>query len=387
MIALQAAIADASLIRLAAFAGILTAMAAWELSAPRRALDIGRGRRWPSNLGLVLLDTLILRFAFPTTSIGVAHTAEASGWGLFRAFEAPLFAVIASIVLLDLALYLQHVLFHFVPALWRLHRLHHADLDFDVTTSARFHPIEALLSQVVKLAVVAALGAPAVAVLIFELLQTAIPLFSHGNVRFAPRLDRVLRWIVVTPEMHRVHHSVLPRETNSNFGVNLPWWDRLFGTYRALPEAGHQGMTIGIEQFRDPRELRLDRMLLQPFRDDGRVYPLGRPRKDAREPKMAGAEEFEARFGPDGGWISPPAIWSAATPEALLAAKDMRAVIAKVLEELPVQEHEVLTLKDIEGLSIEEICNKLEISAENALVLLQRGRHRLWSAIEAYHKR
>ena len=155
-------------------------------------------------------------------------------------------------VLLDLAIYLQHVLFHAVPALWRLHRMHHADLEFDVTTGVRFHPIEILLSMVIKLGVVAALGAPAVAVLIFEVLLNATSMFNHGNVRLPPRLDRVLRWIVVTPDMHRVHHSIVPRETNSNFGFNLPWWDRLFGTYRAQPAAGHEGMTIGIEQFRDP---------------------------------------------------------------------------------------------------------------------------------------
>ena len=184
--------------------------------------------------------------------------------------------VVASVVLLDLAIYFQHVLFHAVPVLWRLHRMHHADLDFDVTTGLRFHPIEILLSMVIKLAVVAALGAPALAVLIFEVLLNATSMFNHGNVRIPAGLDRVLRWVVVTPDMHRVHHSILSRETNSNFGFNLPWWDRLFGTYRAQPAAGHEGMTIGIEQFRDPRELRLDRMLLQPFRGDAGRYPLGR---------------------------------------------------------------------------------------------------------------
>ena len=179
-------------------------------------------------------------------------------------------------ILLDLAIYLQHVLFHAVPVLWRLHRMHHADLEFDVSTGVRFHPIEILLSMGIKLGVVAALGTPAVAVLVFEVLLNATSMFNHGNVRLPARTDRVLRWIVVTPEMHRVHHSVVPRETNSNFGFNLPWWDRLFGTYRAQPAAGHEGMTIGIAQFRDPAELRLDRMLIQPFRDDDRLYPLGR---------------------------------------------------------------------------------------------------------------
>ena len=184
--------------------------------------------------------------------------------------------VVSSVVVLDLAIYLQHVLFHAVPSLWRLHRMHHADLEFDVSTGLRFHPIEILLSMVIKFIVVAALGAPAVAVLIFEVLLNATSMFNHGNVRIPTGLDRMLRWIVVTPDMHRVHHSILSRETNSNFGFNLPWWDRLFGTYRAQPTAGHDGMTIGIEQFREPRELGLDRMLLQPFRGDAGRYPLGR---------------------------------------------------------------------------------------------------------------
>jgi sterol desaturase/sphingolipid hydroxylase (fatty acid hydroxylase superfamily) len=268
-------------VRLAAFVGIFAAMVVWELLAPRRSQAIGRLRRWPGNLGIVVLDTLLLRLVFPTAAVGMALSAEARGWGLLHALDLPAwFAIAVSVILLDLAIYLQHVLFHAVPALWRLHRMHHADLEFDVTTGARFHPIEILLSMAIKLGVVAALGTPAVAVLIFEVLLNATAMFNHGNVRLSERFDRRARWVVVTPEMHRVHHSVVPRETNSNFGFNLPWWDRLFGTYRAQPQAGHEAMTIGIEQFRDPRELRLDRMLLQPFRDDDRSYPLGR-----REPR------------------------------------------------------------------------------------------------------
>lgn len=252
-------------------------MALWELFAPRRRQEIGRGRRWPGNLGIVVLDTLLVRLVFPLAVTAMALLAEARGWGFFHAVGAPTWlAIVASPMLLDLAIYLQHVLFHAVPALWRLHRMHHADLEFDVTTGVRFHPIEILLSIVIKLGVVAALGTPAISVLIFEVLLNATSMFNHGNVRMPPWLDRVMRWIVVTPDMHRVHHSVVPRETNSNFGFNLPWWDRLFGTYRAEPEAGHAGMTIGIAQFRDPVELRLGRLLVQPFRDDDRLYPLGR---------------------------------------------------------------------------------------------------------------
>lgn len=265
------------LIRLAAFAGVFAAMALWELMAPRRPQAIERLRRWPGNLGVVAIDTLLLRLIFPTAAVGVALVAHVGGWGLLPALNAPFWlALIIAVVVLDLAIYLQHVLFHAVPVLWRLHRMHHADLEIDVTTGARFHPIEILLSMAIKLGVVAALGAPAVAVLIFEVLLNATSMFNHGNVRVPQRLDRVLRWLVVTPDMHRVHHSILARETNSNFGFNLPWWDRMFGTYRARPQAGHEAMTIGIEQFRDPRELRLDRMLLQPFRDDDHSYPLGR---------------------------------------------------------------------------------------------------------------
>jgi len=265
------------LIRLCAFAGILALMALWEWRSPRRPQAIGRARRWPSNLGIVALNSAIVRLLFPAAAVGMALLAEAGGWGFFPALAAPSWlAIAASVILLDLAIYLQHVLFHAVPVLWRLHRMHHADLEFDVTTGLRFHPIEILLSLAIKLGVVAALGPPAVAVLVFEVLLNATAMFNHGNVRLAAGLDRVLRWIVVTPEMHRVHHSVVPRETNSNFGFNLPWWDRLFGTYRSRPAAGHGGMTIGIAQFRDPAELRLDRMLTQPFRGDDRLYPLGR---------------------------------------------------------------------------------------------------------------
>ena len=264
-------------IRLAAFGGVFAAMAIWEFIGPRREQTIGRGWRWPSNLGVVAVNTLLVRILFPITAVGLALLAEARGFGLFNAVALPTWvAVVASVVILDFAIYLQHVLFHAVPALWRLHRMHHADLEFDVSTGLRFHPVEILLSMVIKFAVVAALGAPALAVLIFEVLLNATSMFNHGNVRIPLGLDRVLRWLVVTPDMHRVHHSILSRETNSNFGFNLPWWDRLFGTYRAQPAAGHEAMTIGIEQFRDPRELGLDRMLVQPFVGDAGRYPLGR---------------------------------------------------------------------------------------------------------------
>jgi sterol desaturase/sphingolipid hydroxylase (fatty acid hydroxylase superfamily) len=270
-------LANEPLIRLVAFGCFFAVMTAWEILAPRRVQEIGRGRRWPSNIAIVVLDATLVRLIFPMTAVGVALLAEAKSWGLFYAFGlSPWTAVPLGVVLLDLAIYLQHVLFHAVPALWRLHRMHHADLEFDVTTGARFHPIEILLSMGIKLGVIAALGTPAVAVLVFEVLLNATSMFNHSNVRMPAWLDGIMRWIVVTPDMHRVHHSIVARETNSNFGFNLPWWDRLFGTYRDQPAAGHEAMTIGIAQFRDPGEQRIDHMLTQPFREGDERYSLGR---------------------------------------------------------------------------------------------------------------
>jgi len=263
-------------IRLIAFCGVFVAFAVLEFALPLRKQAIGRGWRWPNNLGVVVLDTVLVRILFPTTAVGLAFLAETRGFGFFNAFSVePWLSVVASVVVLDLAIYLQHVLFHAVPGLWRLHRMHHSDLEFDVSTGLRFHPIEILLSMLIKLAVVAAIGAPPLAVLVFEVLLNATSIFNHANIRVPDKVDRVLRWFVVTPDMHRVHHSILVRETNSNFGFNLPWWDRLFGTYRAQPAAGHEAMTIGVEQFRDPGDLRMDRMMLQPFLGDVGRYPIG----------------------------------------------------------------------------------------------------------------
>jgi sterol desaturase/sphingolipid hydroxylase (fatty acid hydroxylase superfamily) len=257
-------------LRLAAFCGVLIVMLVWELLLPRRTSNIKRTARWPSNLAVVVLDTVLVRLVFPTTTIAVALLAETNGWGLFNVVRLPQWlTLLAGIVLLDLAIYLQHVLFHWLPALWRFHRMHHADLEFDVTTGVRFHPVEILLSMAIKLGVILALGTPALAVLGFEILLSATSLFNHGNVKLPERLDRALRWVLVTPDMHRVHHSIVTRETNSNFGFNLPWWDWLFKTYRDQPAAGHLAMTIGLEQFRELTEQRLDRMLTQPFRTGG----------------------------------------------------------------------------------------------------------------------
>lgn len=264
-------------LRLIVFLGVLVAMAVWELAAPRRRREIPRVIRWTNNLGLVVIDTIVLRLSFPILAVGLAVIAQDRGWGLFNIIEAPGWvAVLVSIVILDLVIYLQHVMFHAVPALWRLHRMHHADLEFDVTTGLRFHPVEILLSMGIKLAMVMALGPPAVAVLIFEVLLNATAMFNHSNIRLPMLVDRFLRLIVVTPDMHRVHHSIIPEETNSNFGFSLPWWDRLLGTYKAQPKAGHEGMTIGIEQFRTGRDLWLDRMLVQPVKGPASGYPINR---------------------------------------------------------------------------------------------------------------
>ena len=263
------------MIRLVFFLGVLAAMALWEVAAPRRRQEIPRVLRWTNNMALVVVDTVILRLSFPILAVGLAVMAEDRGWGLFNIIDAPLWlAILASMLLLDLAIYLQHVMFHAVPGLWRLHRMHHADLEFDATTGLRFHPIEILISMGIKLAVVAALGPPAVAVLLFEVLLNATALFNHANIDLPRPVDRVLRLFVVTPDMHRVHHSIDPRETNSNYGFNLPWWDRLLGTYVAQPAKGHAGMEIGIEQFRTRRDLWLDRMLLQPVRGPASGHAL-----------------------------------------------------------------------------------------------------------------
>jgi sterol desaturase/sphingolipid hydroxylase (fatty acid hydroxylase superfamily) len=256
-------------IRLLAFAAVFAALALWEIFHPRRALFAGRLPRWPNNLGIVMVDALAVRLLMPTAAVGAALYAAGEGYGLFRLAEFRLsIAATLGFLALDLVIYAQHVVFHKVPLLWRLHRMHHADLDVDVTTGLRFHPFEILISMLIKIAVVIALGIPVVAVVLFEVVLNATSMFNHSNVALPLRLDRVLRFVVVTPDMHRVHHSVLRHETDSNFGFNVPWWDRLFRTYRAEPEAGHAAMTVGLPVFRDPAELRLDRMLTQPFRDE-----------------------------------------------------------------------------------------------------------------------
>jgi len=264
-------------IRLGFFFGIFILVALWELLFPRRSLTTSKTVRWLSNLGITFLNPVVARLAFPVTPVGMALLAQKSSWGLLNNFNLPYsLEVLVGVMVLDLVIYLQHVMFHTIPVLWRLHMMHHADLDFDVTTGLRFHPIEIMLSLVIKLAVVVLVGPAALAVLIFAVLLNATSMFNHGNIRLPLSIDRWLRLIVVTPDMHRVHHSVTIRETNSNFGFNLPWWDRLLGTYRDQPAAGHQGMTIGLAQFRDAKRLTLPWMLALPFIGKTGEYAINR---------------------------------------------------------------------------------------------------------------
>jgi len=264
-------------IRVVFFIATFAAMTIWELLAPRRVLTTSKTIRWFANLTIISLNASLIHLAFPLMPVGLALLAEKYGWGLLNIVRAPyLLAVIAGVIVLDLVIYLQHVLFHAVPVLWRLHMMHHADLDFDVTTGLRFHPVEIILSGCIKLAAVVVFGPPAIAVLIFEILLNGTSMFNHGNIRLPLNIDRLLRLLIVTPEMHRVHHSVVIKETNSNFGFSFPWWDRLLGTYREQPAAGHKGMTIGLSHFRDPDRLTLPWMLVLPFVGDPGKYPLNR---------------------------------------------------------------------------------------------------------------
>lgn len=262
-------------VRFAAFAGVFAMMAAWEVAAPRRALSLPKARRWVANLGVTLLNVGLVRVLFPTATVGVALAAGERQWGLINALAVPVpLAFAVSFLALDLVIWIQHVAFHRVPVLARLHRMHHVDLDFDVTTGLRFHPVEIVLSLMIKFAAVLALGAPAAAVLAFELALNLGSLFNHGNVRMPGAVDRVLRLVVVTPDMHRVHHSIVPEEINSNYGFFLSWWDRLFGTYRAEPRAGHDAITIGVRDTRDPAVCaRFCPMLALPFRERADDFP------------------------------------------------------------------------------------------------------------------
>jgi sterol desaturase/sphingolipid hydroxylase (fatty acid hydroxylase superfamily) len=264
-------------IRLGFFFGILVIMYLWELIAPRRPLTTSKSARWFSNLGLVLIDSVIVRLAFPAGLAGVAFLAQQRGWGLFNQFElSTLLKIVFSVLILDLAIYLQHVMFHSAPLLWRLHMVHHSDMNIDVTTGVRFHPIEILLSMGIKMVVVVLIGAPPASVLIFEIILNGTSMFNHGNVQYPQPIDPFLRLIVVTPEMHRVHHSTIRWETNSNLGFSFPWWDRLFGTYRNQPAKGHLDMIIGLDQYKEPQKLTFLWLIALPFIGKLGKYPMTR---------------------------------------------------------------------------------------------------------------
>jgi len=292
-----------SLIRLISFFTIFALIAIWEFAAPLRPLTTPKPQRWFSNLAIVILNTLVVRLFFSTTVVGFAAIVSQNGWGFLNLLDWPNWlAGIAAVVALDFILYLQHMMFHAVPFLWRFHMMHHADLDVDVTTGIRFHPLEIAVSMIIKLAAVALIGASPRAVITFEILLNATSMFNHGNVRMPRGLDRILRWMIVTPDMHRVHHSVIREETNSNFGFNLPWWDRLLGTYRPAPEKGQTGMTLGLNQFRDPSQLTLPWMLVLPFVGETGSYPLSRGGRNAAATGSVGITKCGGRradSGPD----------------------------------------------------------------------------------------
>lgn len=254
-------------IRSGFFFGMLLLIGIWEWLAPTRALTVSKSIRWINNLGLVFLNSFIVRLLFPAAAVGVASFARQQGWGLFNYVELPFwFSAAVSIIIMDFVIYLQHVMVHAIPVLWRLHRVHHADLDYDVTTGSRFHTLEIILSMFIKFATILLLGPPVVAVIAFEIILNATAMFNHGNISLHRKLDKLLRWFLVTPDMHRVHHSTEDDEANSNFGFSLPWWDRLFGTYRDQPRGGHQAMHIGIHKYRDTRQVAwLPGMLALPF--------------------------------------------------------------------------------------------------------------------------
>jgi len=259
------------IIRLSAFLGILSIMICWELIAPKRQLLKSKLKRWSTNFGLVILNSVIIRLLFPTAAAGLALYAQQQGWGLFNSVptqEWPTALVlIGSILLFDLCIYWQHRLMHQVPLLWRLHKVHHADPDLDVSTGARFHPVEIILSMLIKFALVTALGMPVVAVILFEVILNTTSMFNHSNVRLPEKLDAVVRCLLVTPDMHRVHHSQNEFETNSNYGFNIPWWDRLFGSYRAQPELGHEDMKIGLRDHQQDKDsIQIMGLLTLPFR-------------------------------------------------------------------------------------------------------------------------
>jgi sterol desaturase/sphingolipid hydroxylase (fatty acid hydroxylase superfamily) len=253
-------------LQLIAFVSVLVVMSLAEIIQPRRQLLVKKAERWRVNLAMVLLNTMLLRLVFPLAPVALAALIQANGWGalnLLKMTGTP--ELVISLLLLDLIIYFQHRMFHKLPVFWRIHRMHHTDIDLDVSSGIRFHPLEMTVSMLIKLAAVCLIGPTPLSVLVFEIMLNASSMFNHANLHIPEKVDRWLRLVLVTPDMHRVHHSVLPLETDSNYGFNLPWWDRLFGSYRSQPRDGHQQMQIGLKEFRNPEEMGLKELLLLPF--------------------------------------------------------------------------------------------------------------------------
>ncbi len=273
-----------SYIRLSSFIGLYALLTLWEISSPKRKLEHARRLRWVSNFGLIIISSILIRFIFPTAAVGISLLVEQNHWGLLYYFELPyIIHFIAAFVLMDLSLYFQHVMFHALPLFWRFHRVHHTDLDFDITTGLRFHPFEMVISILIKFMTITALGVPVLAVVIFEIILNAASMFSHSNIKIHSAIEQMTRWFIVTPDMHRIHHSVSENETNSNFGFFISVWDRLFGTYTKEPKEGHTGMQIGLNNFREPKWQDIRWLIYLPFVSNIKDYAINKRRMENDE--------------------------------------------------------------------------------------------------------
>ena len=273
-----------SYIRLGSFIGLFALLTIWEISTPKRELLELRRFRWISNIGLIIISSLLVRFILPTAAVGIALHVEQENWGFLNHYDLP-FALqfLLAFILMDLAIYFQHVMFHALPLFWRFHRVHHTDLDCDITTGLRFHPFEIVISILFKFLVIATIGAPVVAVVIFEITLNAASMFTHSNIKIPSTLERIVRWFIVTPDMHRIHHSIEENETNSNFGFFMSIWDRLLGTYTKEPEGGHTNMKIGLRNFREPKWQNLRWLIYLPFVTKVNDYSINRRKKESNE--------------------------------------------------------------------------------------------------------
>lgn len=255
-----------SYIRLISFFGLFALLTLWEISSPKRELLQLRQFRWFSNIGLIVISSVLVRFIVPTAAVGVAFHVEENNLGFLNYYDLPfVIHFLLAFILMDLSIYFQHVMFHSLPLFWRFHRVHHSDLDCDVTTGLRFHPFEMLISIIFKFLVILSIGAPVITVVIFEIILNAASMFTHSNIKMPHTIERIFRWFFVTPDMHRIHHSIHENETNSNFGFFISWWDRLFDTYISQPKDGHEKMELGLSFFREPKWQNLRWLIYLPF--------------------------------------------------------------------------------------------------------------------------